>query len=131
MVKGRKEKKNRERFTFYSYGLLYASRLYKCTIAIIINETCKYIYSATNNFRVCRVRVVIAVFLSGHVSFRVISRAACVLHVAYVYTIHPLIHVPNSSIIIIIIVIVIFIVTIIIIIIVIIIFPSYPNNRAD
>lgn len=50
MVKGRKEKKNRERFTFYSYGLLYASRLYKCTIAIIINETCKYIYSATNNF---------------------------------------------------------------------------------
>lgn len=28
-------KKRRERFTFHSYGLLYASRLYKCTIAII------------------------------------------------------------------------------------------------
>lgn len=28
-------RKHRERFIFHSYGLLYASRLYKCTIAII------------------------------------------------------------------------------------------------
>lgn len=43
----------------HSYGLLYASRLYKCTIAIIIKGL--YIYSTTNNSESVRQRACVCV----------------------------------------------------------------------
>lgn len=50
-------KKRRERFTSHSYGLLYASRLYKCTIAII-NRALYIHWRRTIFFVNARMRVV-------------------------------------------------------------------------